>query len=503
VGQKSIERRLADEAATIRFGEDIGAALRPGDLVALEGDLGAGKTTFARGLIRSLAGSENLDVPSPTFTLVQVYDLRPRIYHFDLYRLSDASELSELGLDEALADGVALVEWPSRADQLLPQQRITITLTHDGSGRLASVDGTEDALTRTNRSLQAREFLDDIGWENARRSPLTGDASARAYETVTRIGEEPRILMNSPRLVLGPPVRDGKPYAEIAHTAQSITAFVAIARLLKLKGFAAPEIQAFDFDQGFALIENLGDQNFLDADGKPVPNRYAAAASLLADMHTLKWPNQVEAAPGVVHTIPLFDRAAMQIEADLLLDWYLPAVTGTAATDDQRREYALAWAEAFAGLEGAEFGLMQRDFHSPNIIWRESRRGNDRLGIVDFQDALIGPLAYDLASLAMDARVTVSPELERQTVSAYLNARERDAAFSRAKFEEAYAIMAAQRNAKILGIFVRLDRRDGKPAYLKHLPRIRDYLRRALAHPSLSRLKAFTEENGVLAEHRL
>jgi aminoglycoside/choline kinase family phosphotransferase len=376
-------------------------------------------------------------------------------------------------------------------------------LTHDGSGRLASVEGSSDELARVNRSLQGREFLDGIGWDNTRRSPLTGDASARAYETVTRTGEEPRILMNSPRLVLGPPVRDGRPYAEIAHTAQSITAFVAIARLLKLKGFAAPEIYAVDLDQGFALIENLGDRHFLDADGKPVLERYAAAALLLANMHTVKWPEWFEAAPGAVHAIPPFDHAAMQIEADLLLDWYLPAITGATVTDSQRREYALAWAQAFARLEGAEFGLMQRDFHSPNIIWRESRSGNDRLGLVDFQDALIGPLAYDLASLAMDARVTVSPELERQTVSAYVSARERDAGFSREKFEEAYAIMAAQRNAKILGIFVRLDRRDGKPAYLKHLPRIRDYLRRSLAHPSLSRLKAFAEESGVLAEHSL
>jgi aminoglycoside/choline kinase family phosphotransferase len=220
-------------------------------------------------------------------------------------------------------------------------------------------------------------------------------------------------------------------------------------------------------------------------------------------MHGQTVTRDLPVAEGIVHTVPDFDRDAMQIEVSLLTDWYLPFKRGTPASEDERREYIAIWDGLIESLAAAEHNLLLRDFHSPNIIWRESRSGNDRLGLVDFQDALIGPLAYDLASLAMDARVTVSPELERQTVSAYVSARERDAGFSREKFEEAYAIMAAQRNAKILGIFVRLDRRDGKPAYLKHLPRIRDYLRRSLAHPSLSRLKAFAEESGVLAEHSL
>jgi aminoglycoside/choline kinase family phosphotransferase len=125
------------------------------------------------------------------------------------------------------------------------------------------------------------------------------------------------------------------------------------------------------------------------------------------------------------------------------------------------------------------------------------------LGILDFQDALIGPTAYDVASLAMDARVTVPEAIERATLEAYVAARHRAGAFDEQKFREAYAIMAAQRNSKILGIFVRLDRRDGKPAYLKHLPRIRDYLRRALAHPALAGLRAFYEEHGILEERVL
>jgi aminoglycoside/choline kinase family phosphotransferase len=168
-----------------------------------------------------------------------------------------------------------------------------------------------------------------------------------------------------------------------------------------------------------------------------------------------------------------------------------------------RAGYHKEWNALLDRLQGREVTLMLRDFHSPNIIWRGDRSGHDRLGIVDFQDALIGPCAYDVASLAMDARVTMSPEIERETLDAYVAARYAAGAFDEESFLESYAIMAAQRNSKILGIFVRLEKRDGKPYYLKHLPRIRDYLRRALSHPALASLREFYNANGLLEERAL
>src|SRR5690606_7542298 len=150
-------------------------------------------------------------------------------------------------------------------------------------------------------------------------------------------------------------------------------------------------------------------------------------------------------------------------------------------------------------MAGGESSLVLRDYHSPNLIWRPGASGLDRLGLIDFQDALLGPSAYDLASLAQDARVTVPPELETRTVDAYCAARGRSDSFDEDAFRRDYAIMAAQRNSKILGIFVRLDRRDGKPAYLAHLPRIRAYLARALAHPALAPVRLLYERWGVLA----
>lgn len=496
----ALERFLPDEQATAMLGADIAAALRPGDVLALEGDLGAGKTTLARAIIRALSGDPELDVPSPTFTLVQSYEARLPVAHFDLYRLASPSELDELGLQEAL-EGVVLIEWPERAGDRLPADAVTIALTHDREGRIARFSGPDATLTRIARSLAARDFLDRSGWDGAVRSPLSGDASARSYETVELAGRTPAILMNSPPLVLGPPVRGGKAYAEIAHTARTVTAFVAIDRLLRGAGFAVPEIHAQDLDRGFLIIENLGSDNLDTPDGKPIAERYEAAAEMLAEMHRRQWPAQVEAAPGVVHTIPPFDRPAMLIEVDLLLDWYLPAIAGREATAAERDGFAATWNVALDRLAGTETGLMLRDVQSPNFLWRGRKRELDRLGLIDFQDALIGPSAYDVASLGMDARVTIPQEIERRTVEAYL--RVRGPGFNRAAFEQAYATMAAQRNSKILGIFVRLHRRDGKPAYLKHLPRIRAYLRRALAHPSLAEMRDFYERHGFLEERAL
>ena len=468
-----------------------------------KGELGAGKTTLARALVRAMAGQPDLEVPSPTFTLVQIYEARLAVAHFDLYRLGSPSELDELGFGEAIAGGVTLVEWPDRAGDRLPGDTIHVELGHFNDGRLAQISGPEPAMARVARSLAIREFLDRSGWLGADRAHLAGDASARSYETVRLEGTDAVVLMNSPPLVLGPPVRNGRAYAEIAHTARSVSAFVAIDRLLLAAGFSVPAILAQDLDHGFLLTGNLGSASFLGPDGEPLAERYEAAAELLAELHGRSWPASAEAAPGVVHQIPPFDRDAMLIEAELLLDWYLPALAGRQPTASERAGFAEVWHAALDRLAGAEQSLVLRDYHSPNIIWRAEKSGRDRLGLIDFQDALIGPSAYDVASLAMDARVTVAPAIEKRTVEAYVQARRGAGAFDRGAFEESYAVMAAQRNSKILGIFVRLDRRDGKPAYLKHLPRIRAYLRRALAHPALAPMRAFYERHGFIEERSL
>lgn len=498
MAKDALERFLPDEEATARLGDDIAAALAPGDVVALQGDLGAGKTALARAVIRALAGDPGLEVPSPTFTLVQSYATRFPVHHIDLYRLGGSEELEELGLDEAAETGVVLVEWPERAPARFGLA-IRVGIAERDAGRQVAITGPEPALSRLSRSFAIRSFLESAGRGSARRAYLLGDASIRAYETI-EAGNETLILMDAPARHDEPVVRNGLPYSRMARLAQSVEAFAAVAGALRDAGLSAPRIEAHDYRRGLLLIEHLGTGSFLDDHGAPVAERYRAAAELLARIHERDWPRDLPLPGGGVHSLPPYDHAALSIETELLLDWYVPYAAGRAMTETERAEYAGIWRRLFDGLDGAERSIVLRDFHSPNIIWRPERNGIDRLGLIDVQDAVHGPTAYDVASLALDARVTIPPELEAATVEAYCAARGKAGAFDRPGFEEAYAITAAQRNSKLLGTFVRLDRRDGKPAYLRHLPRIRAYLRRALEHPALAELAAFYDRAGLLED---
>lgn len=490
---------LPDEAATIRLGEDLAIALRPGDVIALHGDLGMGKSTLARAIIRAMANDEGLEVPSPTFTLVQSYPLRIAVHHFDLYRLSEAEELEELGLSDTLADGIALVEWPDRAAAYF-SAAIHIRLSEaghgEGDGRRVEISAPDHARARIAHSLAVRTFLDHAGYAGVTRRFMLGDASVRAYETIEPAEGDRLILMDAPQRSHEPVIRDGLSYSRIAGLAQSVAAFAGVANALRAEGFSAPEIFAMDLDAGLLLIEHLGETPFLMPDGSVNAERYEEAGRLLAALHQCAWPQVMPVTQSVQHIVPAYDRPAFEIEAELLLDWYLPFVKGREATAQEREAFRQLWEPLITRLLAREQSLVLRDYHSPNLIWREERQGFDRLGIIDVQDAVFGPAAYDVASLGFDARVDVPAKVEKAVVEAYCASR--SGAFDRQAFEEAYAITAVQRNTKILGIFVRLAQRDGKPGYLKHLPRIRSYLRRALAHPSLADLRAYYEAQGFL-----
>src|ERR1700726_4235153 len=189
-GGTSFTVTLPNEQATARFAIDIAAALRPGDMVTLSGDLGAGKTTFARALIRYLAGNETTEVPSPTFTLMQSYDLpRFQVVHVDLYRTTGTAELAELGFDDLPEGAVVLLEWPDRAGNRLPPDRLDITLTLAPKLKLefrhALVTGHGAFAARVQRMAAVRGFLAESGLSEAQRHWLPGDASTRAYERLT------------------------------------------------------------------------------------------------------------------------------------------------------------------------------------------------------------------------------------------------------------------------------------------------------------------------------
>ena len=491
---------LPDEGATRRLGSDLALALRPGDCVALSGDLGAGKSTFARAAIRSIADDPDLEVPSPTFTLVQSYDLRFPVAHFDLYRVADPDEVAELGLDDALSAGVALIEWPERAGDVLPGDTLHIRIEDQDAGRRAVLSGGNGLLRRVLRSLAVRRFLNQCARGEAERRYLLGDASPRAYERIRPVAGPPLILMNAPRLPKGPAVRDGKPYTELAHIAEDVRPFVAVDGLLRARGLSAPEILASDLEQGLVLLEDFGGDGVLDANGKPIPERYAATIDVLAALHRHPVPGPLPLPDGERYSIPPFDRAAMGIEVEQLADWYVPWRTGAPMPDDRRSEFRAHWSPLIERAEAAEHNVLLRDVHSPNLFWLPQRKGEARIGLIDFQDAMIGPTAYDVASLVQDARATVAPALADELVQRYVAARRAGQAdFDAEDFDAALAIMAAQRLTKILGIFVRLKVRDSKPGYLGHIPRLQRYLAASLRHPVLHPLRDFYDRAGILA----
>lgn len=488
---------LADEAATINLACDLAAILKPGDIVALSGHLGAGKSLLARAMLRELAGDPALEAPSPTFTLVQSYETpRGTVLHADLYRVRSPDELDDIGLTEDLERLITLVEWPDRAGTRLPAgRRLDIVLDVDPenpeTGRIANLSGGVLWRQRLAIAVATRRLLDGAGWGEARRDFMQGDASSRAYERLTRANGESAVLMISPPRPDGPAIRLGKPYSAIAHLAETVDAFVAMDKGLRSLGYSAPEIHAQDLSTGLLMIEDLGDQGVIDADG-PIPDRYEAAARLLADLHRHTLPSILPVTEGRDHVVPEYDRGAMAIETELILEWYAPHIAGMTLPAVTQAEFTRIWNRLFDEILDAPSTWTLRDFHSPNLIWLPEREGHAKLGLIDFQDALLGHPAYDLVSLGQDARVDVPAALELRLLAAYGSARRaNDEGFDLAGFARAYAILGAQRNTKIAGIFARLDKRDGKPAYLKHLPRIEAYLRRNLEHPALEELKGW------------
>ncbi len=399
-----------------------------------------------------------------------------------------------------MPEGVlALIEWPERAPEALPKDRIDIALSHrpalGSTARAAEITGYGKAAAQVARLQILRQFLADTGFIDAKRRRMAGDASIRSYARLMR-DDRVFILMNSPRRPDGPATYDGKSYSAAVHLAEDVKPFVAIDNGLRERGFSAPAIHHGDLDAGFLITEDFGNEGLVEGDpARPMAERYEAAVDLLAALHRKSLPDVLPLTPQLSYSIPTFDLEAMLIEIGLMLEWYLPD-QGVELRDAARVEFTLLWRDLLGKAATAPKTWVMRDFHSPNLIWLAERSGISRVGIIDFQDAVLGPAAYDLVSLLQDARVDIPEQLELALLTRYIKARHAaDETFDPAGFAELYAIMSAQRNTRILGTFARLNRRDGKPQYLRHQPRIWTYLVRSLAHPVLSQIRQWYSAN--------
>ena len=312
----------------------------------------------------------------------------------------------------------------------------------------------------TERSSQIRAFLDRHGFAGARRLPLAGDASVRRYERLSG-GPRPAVLMDAP-----PATIDVRP-------------FLAVAGWLRAAGLSAPEVLAAEPAAGLVLLEDLGDELFRRALARAGDERllYETAVDLLLVLHRAPPPA----------SLPRYDDAWLLREAELLVEWYAPALGEPAKAD-----YRAIWRDLLPAARAGGDGFVYVDYHADNLLWLPARSGLARVGLLDFQDARSGPPAYDLASLLEDARRDVALGLALAMVERYLAARPE---LDPDGFRAAYALLAAQRNAKILGLFSRLAQRDGKPHYLELQPRVQAHLRRDLRHPLLTSLRLWFERH--------
>lgn len=311
------------------------------------------------------------------------------------------------------------------------------------------------------RSDTIDDFLSRSGWQGATRMQLAGDASFRRYERIFIQGRQ-AVLMDAP-----PEKEDMQP-------------FIQVGEYLQQQGLSAPKIYARDAAHGLLLLEDLGDDLFtqlLTKEPQKEEMLYLAATDVLADLYD-------RAGKANYETLSPYDEVRLLAESNLFGEWFLPAVMGKAQAVERARQFTLLIREMLVRLPRLRSVLVLRDFHADNLIWLPKRKGVKRVGLLDFQDGVVGSPVYDLVSFLEDARRDVSEDTRERVIARYLS----HTRIHHEDFRAAYALLGAQRNCKIVGIFVRLAVRDGKRQYLSYLPRVWGHLERDLKHPLMKPL---------------
>lgn len=321
-------------------------------------------------------------------------------------------------------------------------------------------------MAKSERDLRRAEFVRGAGWGDAGERLLAGDASFRKYFRLSR-PRESAVVMDAP-----PPQEDVRP-------------FVRVGRHLIALGLSAPQILAEDAEHGFLLLEDLGDDTYARvlASGGDEGELYARATDVLVELYRA---GDRALLPG----LGAYAGDALIEAAMLLPEWYLPAATGKPTPPEETAGYIAAWKECLAALPSTPDALLLRDYHKDNLLWLPARPGVKACGLLDFQDAQRGHPSYDLVSLIEDARRDVPPAVHAACLARYIG---ETGLADAAEFRTGFALMAAQRHARIIGLFVRLLERDGKPDYLPHLPRVWRMFESALQHEALAPLRLWVD----------
>ncbi|MEQ9314450.1 MAG: phosphotransferase [Henriciella sp.] len=351
-----------------------------------------------------------------------------------------------------------------------------------------------------NRSAEIDDFLALSGWGEAELTWLGQDASTRRYGRLRKPDAATALLMDAPLVEDDPCTPTMSAEERLAGgwnkqsrlAASRVEAFAAIGGWLKSHGFSAPEIYAGDADLGLAVIEDFGTlKEFarLIEQGEDEVTLYKAAAAALADLHALETPHQLHAL-GRDWPILDFDDLALNVNASLFANWFPVHDTRMRMTDADHARWDAELKELLDRARDFPRELTLRDYHAENLIWLPEREGRARIGLLDFQDAVIGWDAWDMAMLVQDARRTVSPDAHSAAIATYLDKTGK----SEADFLERLAIIGTLNALRIVGIFSRLIARDGKQRYLNFLPRQKLLLARNLEHPAAAGMAAFVRD---------
>lgn len=351
----------------------------------------------------------------------------------------------------------------------------------------------------SDRGANRQAFLASVGWSKAKLQSFPGDASSRRYFRLTK-SDEVAVLMDAPKAAETPAEPEGATVAErkalgynaVARLAgPEPAAFLSIANELLIRGFSAPKILAADLDPGFILLEDFGQDVYakvIEANPEMEAPLYRAAVECLAEIYRSSFPKTMSFKSSSWR-VREYDALALLSETHLFLDWYAKD-KGFDIPEQGRAEWDQIWLRHFKVLQSHAPGLALRDFHAENLFWLPERESVAKVGLIDFQDGLFVHPAYDLVSFLEDARRDVSCDLVDPLISQFCaQAKLTD----EGGFRKAYAVLGAQRNAKILGIFVRLAERDGKPAYRTLIPRVMAHFQKNISGEEFSDLRSWFE----------
>lgn len=490
-----IQQVLAGEQQTIDLARRVARYVVAGDVIRLEGDLGMGKSTFARAFIQALAG-ESITVPSPTFTIVQTYtETRLPVAHVDAYRLQHSEELDGLDLFDYFDHGVSLIEWPQNVDEALPQGKplkhhvmeneegdvLTVQLESDGEGArkvtlkavgswamrfgLMFAKGADRPVTHEGRMA----FLAENGLGDAELENVNGALSFRTYYRL-QTEEGSRILMDAP-----PPMEDVKP-------------FIKIGKVYEDVGVHVPKIYASDEKNGYLLLEDFGGTPLsileTEAEQKAWLEKCVDLLVLMA--------NAQNPEGGMEYT-----KNSAFGEAFRYTDWYLPYETGHATESGDRQAFQDIWSELYEKAVKVPFALSHWDFHSDNLMKIADEPSVENIGVLDFQDARFAPITFDLACLLEDRwQKPLSKELKVSIIKYMydqLNVDVSDTSVSFDDFMASYRVVMIHRMLKITGLFNRASKRDGRTDLPWDMPKVWQATAEALQGAECTKLKVLME----------